>query len=81
MAWEGLNRVEIAKSMLDPAKNGGRSIEEIEKHLIEDPLVMWAFNPGMNNEGEPREAPPVSKEAYIQAVKQWVANGAVIPSK
>jgi len=29
MQWEGLNRVEIAKSMLDPKINGGRNLEEI----------------------------------------------------
>lgn len=81
MAWEGLNRVQIAQAMLDKSKNGGRSVEEIEKHLTEDPLVLWVFEPGVNNLGVPREKPPVLKEAYIQAVKQWVAEGAVIPSK
>jgi len=81
MAWEGLNRVEIAQSILDPSKNGGRSVEEIAKHLLEDPLVMWAFEPGLTNEGEPREKPPVSKADYMAAVKAWVAEGAPIPSK
>ncbi|MCI4671866.1 MAG: hypothetical protein MRZ79_27235 [Bacteroidia bacterium] len=81
MAWEGLNRIEIVQVMLDKGKNGGRSLEEIEKHLTEDPLVLWAFDPGVNNEGLPREKPPVSKEEFIKAVKQWVAEGAVIPAK
>jgi mono/diheme cytochrome c family protein len=81
MAWEGLSRVEIAQVMLDPEKNGGRSVEEVEKHLTEDPLVLWAFDPGLNNEGVPREAPPVSKEDFFAAVKQWVAGGAKIPNE
>lgn len=81
MGWEGLNRIEIAKAMTNPDKNGGRPIAEIEKHLTEDPLVLWVFEPGVNNEGIPREAPPVSKEAYIAAVKQWVAEGAIIPEQ
>ena len=81
MAWEGMNRVEIAKAILDKTKNGGRSLQEIEKHLTEDPLVLWAFNPGLNNEGEQREKPPVSKEAYLKAVRQWVAEGAIIPNE
>ena len=81
MAWEGMNRVEIAKAILDKTKNGGRSLQEIEKHLTEDPLVLWAFDPGINNEGEQREKPPVSKEAYLKAVKQWVAEGAIIPNE
>ena len=81
MGWEGFNRIEIARAMTNPDKNGGRSIAEIEKHLTEDPLVLWVFEPGVNNEGIPREAPPVSKEAYIAAVKQWVAEGAIIPEQ
>lgn len=81
MGWQGLNRVQIAQAMLDPEKNGGRSVEEIEHHLTHDPLVLWAFEPGLNNEGEPRSVPPVSKEEFINAVKQWVAEGAVIPAE
>ena len=42
MAWEGLSRVEIAKSMLNPENNGGRNLEEIVKHLTEHELVLWA---------------------------------------
>ena len=81
MGWEGLSRTEIARAMLDKSKNGNRSIEEIEKHLTEDPLVLWVFEPGVNNEGVPREKPPVSKEEYIKAVKQWIAEGANIPNE
>jgi len=81
MGWQGLNRVQIAQAMLDKSKNGNRSIAEIEKHLTEDPLVLWAFEPGLNNEGEPRQAPPVSKEEFQNAVKQWIANGAKIPAE
>lgn len=79
MGWEGMNRVEIAQAMVDPARNGGRSIQEIEKHLTEDPLVLWVFDPGVNHEGIPREKPPITKEEYIAAVKTWVETGAVIP--
>lgn len=81
MAWEGLNRVEIAKSMLNPENNGGRSLEEIVKHLTEHELVLWAWEPGVDASGHEREKPPVSKEAYIKAVKEWAAAGAVIPSE
>lgn len=81
MAWEGLSRTEIAESMLDPERNGGRSLEEIVHHLTEDDLVLWAFEPGVDHEGIPREKPPVSKEDYIQAVKDWAAAGAPIPAE
>ena len=81
MAWEGLTRVEIAQSMLNRANNGNRSLEEIVKHLTEHELVLWAWEPGVDASGQPRELPPVSKEEYIEAVKAWAAAGAVIPAE
>ena len=81
MAWEGLSRTEIARSMLDPQKNGGRSPAAIEEHLTTDLLVLWAFEPGVDHEGNPREAPPVSREAYIAAVQAWFAAGMPIPEE
>jgi len=79
MQWEGLTRVEIAHSMLDRSKNGNRSLEEIVDHLTHHELVMWAWEPGVDAEGNPRETPPISKEDYIKAVKDWAAAGAIIP--
>ncbi|WP_367390031.1 hypothetical protein [Lewinella sp. LCG006] len=81
MAWEGLNRVEIAKSILNPAINGGRNLEETVKHLTEHELVLWAWEPGVDANGTPREKPPVPKEEYIAAVKKWAATGAYIPAE
>ncbi len=79
MRWEGLSRTEIAKSMLNRANNGNRTHEEVMHHLTEHALVLWAWTPGVNANGTPREKPPVPKEEYIKAVKQWFKNGAVIP--
>ncbi len=81
MAWEGLSRVEIARSMLNPANNGGRSLAETVKHLTEHELVLWAWEPGIDASGKPREKPPISKEDYIKAVKEWAAAGGVIPEQ
>jgi len=81
MAWEGKTRVEIATQMMDPARNGNRSHAEILKHLTEHKLVLWAWDPGVDAEGTPREKPPVPKDEYIAAVKEWIDAGAVIPVK
>jgi hypothetical protein len=81
MAWQGLSRVEIARSMLDPEINGGRNLEELVKHLTEHELVLWAWEPGVDAAGNPREKPPVPKEEYIAAVKAWAAGGAPIPEE
>lgn len=81
MQWEGLSRVEIARSILDPARNGGRTLEETVHHLTEHELVLWAWEPGVDGNGVPREKPPVPKEEYIKAVKEWAAAGAPIPEE
>jgi len=81
MRWQGLSRVEIAKSMLDRKNNGNRSLDEIVKHLTEHALVLWAWEPGIDAAGNPRETPPVPKDEYIKAVKEWAAAGAPIPEK
>ena len=78
-AWEGKTNKQIAEQMMDSRSNGGRSHADIMHHLTEDALVLWAFEPGVDAEGNEREKPPVSKEDYIDAVKNWIAAGAVIP--
>lgn len=79
MAWEGLSRTEIARSILNKENNGGKSLEEIVKHMTEDDLVLWVFEPGVDDEGNAREAPPVSEAEFIAAVKAWASAGAVVP--
>ena len=81
MAWEGKTRVEIAQQMMDPKRNGGRSHKEVEEHLTEHELVLWAWDPGVDAEGIEREKPPIPKDQYIAAVKEWIENGAVIPNE
>jgi hypothetical protein len=79
MAWKGLSRKEIAEVILDKSKNGGKNLKEVEKHLTEDDLVLWAWNPGVNAAGIKREKPPISEEEFKRVVKEWIANGAIIP--
>lgn len=81
MKWEGLTRVEIAESMLDPERNGGRTHDEVMHHLTEHELVLWAWEPGIDAAGNPREKPPVPVDEYIAAVKQWFKDGAKIPAE
>ena len=81
MGWQGLDKYQIATAMLDRSKNGNRSVSDIEHHLTEDPLVLWVFEPGVDNEGNEREKPPLSKEEWISSVKEWVSSGAQVPTK
>jgi len=81
MAWEGLTRAEIAERLLDKSMNGNRSHEDLIKHMTQDDLVLWAWEPGVDADGQPRTLPPVSKDDFKKAVENWFANGALIPSK
>ena len=81
MAWEGLSRAEIAEGMLDKKTNGGKDHQALVKHLTEDELVLWAWEPGVDAGGKLREIPPVPEAEFKAAVKQWFANGAIIPSE
>lgn len=79
MRWAGLSPAEIAESMLDPKRNGNRNHEQVMHHLTEHELVLWAWDPGVNADGKTREPPPVPKDEYVAAVKQWFEDGAKIP--
>jgi len=81
MYWEGLSRIEIAQSMMNLENNGNRSPEDVMHHLTEHELVLWAWEPGVDAEGNPREKPPVQVEEYIDAVKTWIELGAIIPEQ
>ncbi len=81
MSWEGLTRTEIAERMLHPKTNGGKNHQELVKHMTEDELVLWAWNPGVDANGKPREKPPISENDFKAAVEQWFVSGAVIPSE
>lgn len=81
MRWEGLSRIEIAQSMMNTENNGNRTPEDVMHHLTEHELVLWAWEPGVDAEGNPRELPPVPVDEYIKAVKTWIELGAVIPQQ
>jgi len=79
MKWEGLTRNQIARSMLNRENNGNRTLEELEHHLTEHELVLWAWKPGVDANGVPRQPPPVPLEEYRAAVKEWIEHGAIVP--
>lgn len=81
MRWQGLSRVEIAESILDPQRNGNRTPDQVMHHLTEHALVLWAWAPGVDADGKPREKPPVPLDEYTTAVKQWFKDGAKIPEQ
>jgi len=75
MAWEGKTIAEICAQLKDPARNGGRTPEEIAHHIADDSLVGWAWKPGYGRE----PAPGTQKEAGA-LVEAWVRTGAACPN-
>jgi hypothetical protein len=74
MAWEGKTLGEICAQIKDPARNGGRSLEEIVHHIGTDHLVGWAWTPGAGRQ----PAPGTQSEAGA-LFDAWVNTGAVCP--
>ena len=56
MAWEGKTVAEICAQIKDPARNGGRKLEELIHHIGEDTLVGWAWAPGARPQPRARHA-------------------------
>jgi hypothetical protein len=74
MAWEGKTIPEICAQIKDPARNGGRKVENLVNHIGEDTLVGWAWAPGYGR----TPAPGTQKEAGA-LVAAWVKTGAACP--
>jgi hypothetical protein len=74
MAWEGKTLSEICAQIKDPARNGGRSLEDLVHHIGTDTLVGWAWAPGFGR----KPAPGTQKQAGA-LVEAWVKTGAVCP--
>jgi hypothetical protein len=74
MAWEGKTIPEICAQIKDPARNGGRKVEDLINHIGEDTLVGWAWAPGYGR----TPAPGTQKQAGA-LVEAWVKTGAACP--
>lgn len=81
MGWQGLSRTKIAERLLNKETNGNKTNDELIKHMTEDELVLWAWEPGVDAQGNPRNPPPVSKEEFKEVVEVWFRQGALIPNK
>ena len=75
MAWEGKSLREICGQIKDPARNGGRSLEEIAHHIGTDSLVGWAWAPGFD-----RQPAPGTQAEAAALVDAWVKTGAACPN-
>lgn len=74
MAWQGRSLGEICVQMKDPARNGGRDLAALVRHMSEDELVGWAWSPGAD-----RTPAPGTQQQFGELLKAWVQFGATCP--
>jgi len=75
MAWIGLSRSQLCATIKSKKANGGRDFAALDKHVSEDKLVLWGWNPGGG-----RAPVSVSHEELVAKFKQWAAAGGPCPS-
>ena len=74
MAWVGVSLGDICRQIKDPARNGGKTLEQIHHHHAEDTLVGWGWNPG-----EGREPAPGTQQRFGELTRAWIDSGAACP--
>jgi hypothetical protein len=74
MAWIGKSPAAICEQVKDPARNGNRTLAQIQDHMAHDALVGWAWRPGADR------VPAPGTQAQLGALVQaWIDTGAVCP--
>ena len=74
MTWAGLSTGQLCRALKDPTKNGRRSLKALIKHMQEDSLVHWSWDPGGT-----RESVPMPHYVFVEFVEEWVRSGAHCP--
>jgi hypothetical protein len=75
MAWQGKTLGEICAQIKEPARNGGRSLQQILTHVATDTLVGWAWAPGFG-----RKPAPGTQQELGALIDAWVKSGAACPA-
>jgi hypothetical protein len=75
MAWQDKTLGEICIKIKDPARNGGRSLQQILTHMATDTLVGWAWAPGFG-----RQPAPGTQQELGALIDAWIKSGAVCPT-
>ncbi|MDB5875292.1 MAG: hypothetical protein JWQ07_4734 [Ramlibacter sp.] len=74
MAWIGLPPKQLCAAIKDRKFNGDRDLAALLKHVSEDKLVLWGWNPG----GQ-RAPVPVAHTEFVARFSQWTAAGGPCP--
>jgi hypothetical protein len=74
MVWLDRTPAQICAQIKDPARNGNRTLVQLQAHIAHDPLVAWGWAPGADR------APAPGSQALAGALAQaWIDSGAECP--
>jgi hypothetical protein len=76
MVWLARTQGQICEQIKDSARNGGKTLAQIQNHLAHDSLVAWGWVPG----GDRAPAPGTQTELGALA-QAWIATGAACPEE
>src|SRR5262245_25321707 len=71
LVFQGKTPGELARQLKDPKQNGGKTLEQLLKHVSEDKLVLGGWDPG-----DGRTKPPLSHAEFVRKMREWVEKGA-----
>ena len=74
MAWQGKSLGDICRQLIDPKRNGERTLAEIGEHMAADDLVAWGWNPGVG-----RQPVPGTQQQFGALIHSWIETGAACP--
>ena len=74
MAWIGLPADKLCAMIKDRSSNGDRDFAALIKHVSDDKLVLWGWNPGGN-----RAPVPVPHDIFVARFKRWADAGGPCP--
>lgn len=84
MKWQDLNdkilsSADVCRALTDRTRNNNMNGAALLKHHEEEPLVLWAFQPGRRIDGGMRTLPPLTHQQFVEATRKWVEAGMPCP--
>jgi hypothetical protein len=79
MAWEDKTPGELCRALLDQRTNGNRDLKATVRHLTQDKLVAWGWEPGTGVDRTQREPVPIARAEFNRIVRAWAKAGAACP--
>ncbi len=84
MRWQDVNDQPLSsgavcRAVTDRSKNHGLNGPGLLKHHEEEPLVLWAWNPGRRPDGTMRTPPPLTHAEFVAATRRWIEAGMPCP--